>query len=124
MGNDEYLKIIDKQSSVYDKERLGNYFGKTIKTFKKLIPKGSSAIEIGSGTGLYVIHLNECGRPTVGIDYSKKMVDIAKRNAKKEGINCKFLLADAEKELSIDQKFDFVLLKYSQFPINKTKSNF
>jgi len=110
MGNEKYKKIIDKQSEIYDRKRVEDYFLRTSKVFKKLIPQGKSVIEIGSGTGLYVLDFIKHNRDAIGIDYSQKMVDISKRNAKKEKINCKFILADAEKKLPFKRKFDFALL--------------
>ena len=110
LGNEEYRKIIDAQSSIYDQKRVERYFTITSRIFKKLIPKGSSVIEIGSGTGRYVIDFGKNGRHAVGIDYSKKMIEAARKNAKKESIDCRFILADAEKNIIINETFDFALL--------------
>ena len=110
MGNEEYKKIVDKQSEMYDKERVKSYFLKTSKRFKKLIPKGKSVLEIGSGTGLYVIDFIKSGRYAVGLDYSKKMVKIAKKDAEKAKVKCRFIHADAEERIKLNDKFDFALL--------------
>jgi SAM-dependent methyltransferase len=110
MGNEEYRKIVDEQSKVYDGKRVKGYFLKTSKVFKKLIPKGSSVIEIGSGTGLYCIDFLKNGRYAVGIDYSEKMNEIAKINADKEGVKCDFLYSDVEEKIRLDKKLDYALL--------------
>lgn len=110
MGNKEYLQIIEQQSSIYDKERVQHYFLKTSRIFKGIIFPGSSVLEIGSGTGYYVIDFAKHGRDAVGIDYSGSMVEIAKRNAKKAGVSCEFLYADAEKDIPLKRRFDFVFL--------------
>ncbi|MBW2981189.1 class I SAM-dependent methyltransferase [Candidatus Woesearchaeota archaeon] len=110
MGNEKYKKIVDRQSRIYDKERVKGYFLKTSKVFKKLIPKGKSVLEIGSGTGLYTIDFIKNGRHAAGLDYSKKMVEISKKNAKKAKVKCKFIHADAEKQINMKEKFDFALL--------------
>ncbi|MCK5282726.1 MAG: class I SAM-dependent methyltransferase [Nanoarchaeota archaeon] len=110
MGNEEYRKIIDQQSAVYDKERVKNYFLKTSDIFKKIIPNGSSVIEIGSGTGLYVIDLIKNGRYAIGVDYSEKMNRVARNNSSKEKVNCKFVYADVEEDIPLREKFDFALL--------------
>ena len=110
MGNEGYKKIIDEQSSIYDRERVKNYFLKTSSVFRKKIPRGNSVIEIGSGTGHYVIDLVKNGRSAVGIDYSKKMVDISRKNAARQKTSCQFLYADAEKNIPLKQKFDYALL--------------
>jgi ubiquinone/menaquinone biosynthesis C-methylase UbiE len=126
MGNEEYRKIVQDQSTVYDKARVKNYFLKTSKTFKKIMPKGSSVLEIGSGTGLYVIDLIKSGRDAIGIDYSENMNEIAKRNAKKENVKAEFKLADAEINLPFKQRFDFALLignwEYFEDPVAVLKN--
>lgn len=126
MGNEGYKKIIDEQSSIYDKERVKNYFLKTSRIYKKLIPKGKKVLEVGSGTGHYVIDLIKHNRPSVGIDYSKKMVEISKKNAAKKGIKCQFLYADAEKVLPLKKEFDFALLignwEYFDHPVTVLKN--
>ncbi len=110
MGNEGYKKIIDKQSKIYDQESRGKYFEKTAPIFRKLVPKGDSVLEIGSGTGRYVIDFIKHGIKAVGIDYSKKMVEVARKNSKKAGIKCKFVYSDVEKKIELKEKFDIALL--------------
>ncbi len=109
MGNEEYKKIVDKQSKVYDKNRIRHYFTKTSDNFLRIIPRGKTILDAGSGTGLYTIKFIKNGRPTVGIDYNKKMINIAKRNAKSAGVKCNFILGDIENKISLKQKFDYAL---------------
>ena len=110
MGNKGYLSIIDKQSSVYDKTRVKDYFLKTSKIFKSIIPKGSSVLEVGSGTGHYVLDLIKNNRFAEGFDYSLKMVQIAKKNARHQKIKAHFFYSDVEKEIKTNKKFDYALL--------------
>lgn len=71
--------------------------------FKFLIPKGSSVLELGCGTG----ELLDVVSPSrgVGIDFSSEMIKIAK--AKFPHLD--FRVEDAE-DLKIEQKFDYVIL--------------
>ena len=110
MGNEEYKKIIDNQSGIYDKQRVNLYFIKTSNLIKELVPKGKTVIEIGSGTGLHIIDLVKTGRYGIGVDYSKKMISISNQNARKAGVDCKFILADVENSIPLKQKFDYAVL--------------
>ncbi len=110
MGNERYKKIIDKQSKIYDRDRVKHYFIKTSDNFLRIIPEGKSILDAGCGTGLYTIKFIKNGRPAIGVDFSKEMVDISKKNAEQAGIKCDFILCDIERGISINHKFDYVLL--------------
>lgn len=109
MGNEGYKRIIDKQSRIYDKQRVKHYFKKTIRDFLRIIPRGKSVLDVGSGTGLYVIEFIKKGRPAVGLDYHRKMIDISKKNAKHAGVKADFILCDVEENVPLNQRFDYAL---------------
>jgi ubiquinone/menaquinone biosynthesis C-methylase UbiE len=73
------------------------------KYFKFIIPSGSKVLEIGCGTGNL---LNSVQPKTgVGIDYSEKMVMVAKENFK----DLTFYVQDAE-DIQLNETFDYIIL--------------
>jgi len=85
--------------------------------FKTLVDNktitGSSSIDLGCGTGQKSIYLAKHAgfSKVVGVDISKRAIEVAKQNAEKEAIKCKFVCADAAKWTFIDddETFDFIL---------------
>lgn len=72
-----------------------------------LIPKKSKVLDLGCGTGDLLSAL-EPSRG-VGIDFSEKMIEIAKKNH----ANCEFIVADIEDKNFLENlhdKFDFIIL--------------
>jgi ubiquinone/menaquinone biosynthesis C-methylase UbiE len=106
---------------MYCKEDSKNYFNKLSETrikwkkrnsfyhkmlekyFRFFIPKNSKVLEIGCGTG-ELLNLVEPNFG-VGIDFSEKMIDIARRNFPKH----QFEIDDAE-NLKINEKFDYIII--------------
>ena len=71
--------------------------------------KPCKIIELGCGTGNYVIYLTEKGFDVAGVDISQKAIDIAKNSAKEKSVNGKFIVADVLGDLSkITENFDLV----------------
>jgi len=84
--------------------------------FKKLVDNktitGSSAVDLGCGTGQKSIYLAKNGfSEIVGVDISEKAISIAKHNAEKESVYCQFICADATEWTFVDNSktFDFIL---------------
>ena len=66
------------------------------------------AIDLGCGVGNYVVYLAARGFEVTGVDSSPTAIKIAKENADKKGIKCKFIIADVVEELDkTDQTWDF-----------------
>jgi ubiquinone/menaquinone biosynthesis C-methylase UbiE len=84
--------------------KKGTYYHRELEKYIQfLIPPNSSVLEIGCGTGELLASL----KPSrgLGIDFSPKMVEVAKRNFP----NLEFQVADLE-DLKITETFDYVLL--------------
>jgi SAM-dependent methyltransferase len=84
--------------------RKNSYYYKRLINFLRYnIPEGKSVIEIGCGNGHFLKHL----KPSrgVGIDFSPEMI----RTAKEENPGYEYQVMDAE-NLTIDEKFDFIIL--------------
>ena len=88
----------------YWRRRNRYYHGELERFFSSIIPKNSSVLEIGSGTGDVIAKLSP--KNGTGIDISEEMVRIAK--SKYPGL--KFYVDDIE-NLSLDGKFDFVIMQ-------------
>ncbi len=66
-------------------------------------------LDLGCGLGNYVIWLAQKGFDVVGVDGSPTAIKIAKKNAKKKKVKCKFLAADLTgKWPDVGTGFDFV----------------
>ena len=67
-----------------------------------------SAVDLGCGTGNYAIWLATKGFQVTGIDFSEKAVELASKRAKREDVNCKFLVGDLiDKDFISNTKYEF-----------------
>ena len=65
-------------------------------------------IDLGCGAGNYAIYLAALGFEVTGADSSSAAIKIAKENAKKQGVRCKFIVADLLGDLhEVTDLFDF-----------------
>jgi ubiquinone/menaquinone biosynthesis C-methylase UbiE len=98
----EYFNSIAPERRRWKKRR--KYYNRSLeKYFSFFIPEGSSVLEIGCGTG----ELLDAVKPSrgVGIDFSEKMIELAKS----EFPHLHFMVDDIE-DLQYDEKFDYVIL--------------
>jgi len=85
------------------KQRNRYYHSELERLLKFIILPDSSLLEIGCGTGDFIGHLRP--KRGVGIDFSPRMIKIAKEKYP----NFTFLVDDAE-DLLLDEKFDYVIM--------------
>lgn len=79
-----------------------------IRWLKKL-PK-NKILDEGCGTGRYTISLSMLGfKKIVGLDFSKKLLKIARKNAKKYKCKCRFIKGDIRELPFKKESFDIVL---------------
>lgn len=99
------IENMDKLAVKRDKwiKRNNYYYKDLIKFLKYNIPKDSSILEIGCGTGYLLNNLNP--KKGVGIDISSEMIRIAKENYP----DLTFLQMDAE-NITLNEKFDFIII--------------
>ena len=71
--------------------------------------KPGSALDMGCGAGNYAVYLASRGFDVTGIDMSPTAVKIAKGNARKKGVKCKFVVGDVTGDLpEIKGPFDLI----------------
>lgn len=87
--------------------------------------KQGRALDLGCGLGNYVIWLAGCGFEVVGVDASMAAIKIAKQNAKKRKVKCRFSVADLTGQWpDLGGQFDFVYdwgLLHHILPENRDK---
>lgn len=107
------LDYYDEDAKKYDEKRFlcdcQKILDKTIREVVYGVLKSKKIIlDSGTGTGRFAIHFAERGHIVIALDPSKKMIKIAKKRAKKEGVdkNVFFVIGDTEhlpfKDESID----------------------
>lgn len=69
--------------------------------------KGKRILEIGCGDGYYSRYLKKRGAEVVGVDISNNMINLAKKNAKKENLDIPFYKIEGEHLEFEDKFFDF-----------------
>ena len=83
------------------------------------------AVELGCGTGNYVIYMASRGFDATGVDISGAAIRIAKDSASGKGVACRFLVADVLGDLAgIGEPFDFAYdweLLHHIFPPDREK---
>ena len=89
----------------YIKENIINNF--KLKNKSKPL-SGIKILDIGCGGGLLTEPMRKLGAEIVGIDASKKNINIAKTHAKKNNLKIKYICASPDKFIS-NKKFDVIL---------------
>ena len=87
--------------------------------------KPCRAIDFGCGTGNYSLYLAGKGFDVTGVDVSPTAIEIAQKNAAKNGVKCAFIAADVLGDLedlkgTFDFAYDWALLHHL-FPEQRKK---
>ena len=87
--------------------------------------KPCKVIELGCGTGNYVIYLSASGFIATGVDISKTAIEMARNSAVKRKAQCNFIVADVLSEMTeVQDTFDFAYdweLLHHIFPQDREK---
>jgi ubiquinone/menaquinone biosynthesis C-methylase UbiE len=76
------------------------------------IAPDSDVLDLAPGPGYFAIELRKRGRYRVtGLDISKTFVELARRNAKEEGVEVDFREGNASRMPFADESFDFLLCR-------------
>lgn len=80
------------------------------KEVAKQVHDGSLVLEVAPGPGYLAIELAKLGNyEIIGLDISKKFVEIARRNAKESGVEVEFRQGSVADIPFPDNKFDFII---------------
>lgn len=84
-----------------------------MKALEKYMKKGDRVADIGMGSGILSILAKKLGASYVyGCDNDDTVIEVAKENAKKNGVECEFELGTVDK---VHDKFDFVCANILHF---------
>lgn len=84
-----------------------------MKALEKYMKKGDRVADIGMGSGILSILAKKLGASYVyGCDNDDTVIEVAKENARKNGVECEFELGTADK---VHDKFDFVCTNILHF---------
>jgi 2-polyprenyl-3-methyl-5-hydroxy-6-metoxy-1,4-benzoquinol methylase len=67
------------------------------------------ALDMGCGTGTNVITLAQKGWDVIGVDFIKRAINIARKNAEQYGVQAEFQVDDVTRLSNIHGKFDLIL---------------
>ncbi|MBI2050740.1 MAG: class I SAM-dependent methyltransferase [Parcubacteria group bacterium] len=83
--------------------------------FVSFLPKGGSVLDVGCGAGVKSKYLSEKGLCVLGIDFSDKLIEIAKRDV--PGVE--FLVIDMKDAGTLEREFDGIFSQASLLHIPK-----
>lgn len=108
MTKAEKTAFFDDQAAGRDARRARSraYYRDLAEFFRFVIPRGSSVLEIGCGTGALLAELSPSRG--LGVDFSPKMIEAAKAAGRDPALE--FRPGDAE-ALDVDEKFDYVVMQ-------------
>lgn len=78
------------------------------------LSKKSKILDLACGVGRHAIRLAKKGFNVVGLDFSKKLIEEAKKNATKEDVLINFKRENI-KTFSLKEQFDAIILMYTSF---------
>lgn len=118
---DEHGKIVregyDKIAKEYTKDRDMFCNTKEIQKFIDNLPEGGSVLDIGCGGGVPVLRtLIDKGYDATGIDFSKSMLEAAKKNVPEATL----ILGDVTKTKFEENSFDGIISTYAIIHIHKS----
>lgn len=68
-----------------------------------------SVLDVGCGSGEHALLAAELGRPALGVDFSAKAIELARRKAEARGLTARFLEWDATALGGLGERFDTVI---------------
>jgi len=101
----------DKIYALYHARRVRRFWsiGQDLGDFAKLLPKGGAVLDAGCGSGYIASILERRGFEVTGIDVSRKMLGLARKNASKS----RFIRMDMRRLEFPRRSFDGVICLYS-----------
>jgi ubiquinone/menaquinone biosynthesis C-methylase UbiE len=82
---------------------------------QSILPKKATTLDLCCGTGRHSMILSQRGWTMIGLDLSKNLLSIAKRNMKNKGVNFPLVRADMRHFPFRNQIFDAVICMFTSF---------
>ncbi len=115
----EILKTYNHIAKDYDKEFSQEiYFLDELNFFLKQLPKKAEILDTGCGSGHIASHLEKQGLKVTGIDFSDKMIELAKNRCKKS----KFIKADIDNFDYGKEKYNGIIASFILIHLKKTST--
>lgn len=120
-----YTQAAESYDDIRFKSKAGEYRFKVekIKLLNHL--RGPRILELAAGTARYGIFFTKLGFDYTGVDFTPKMLEVAKERAKKEGLHLKLVEMDVHELAFEDNTFDSVFcdraFKFFQKPVRVLK---
>jgi ubiquinone/menaquinone biosynthesis C-methylase UbiE len=94
---------------VFRKPAMACRFAETFAFLGEL--KGRNVLDAGCGSGIYSVEIAKRGGRALGVDVSQVMIDLARENARNEGVeeHCQFEVKDIIELVPGDKAFDTCL---------------
>ena len=117
----DWLEYTPKENEVIIRLEPGCAFGTgthqttqlCMKAIEKYMPIGAKVADIGMGSGILGVLAKKFGASYVyGCDNDDTVIEVAKENATKNGVECTFELGTADK---VQDKFDFIVANILHF---------
>ena len=83
------------------------------------INKGMKVLDLGCGPGFFSVMLTNLGCQVIGIDYSDKMLEEARNNARKFKANVEFQKMDVQDLAFQDEIFDLIITRNVTWNLEK-----
>jgi len=77
-------------------------------------------LDLGCGPGFYASRLARLGCDCTGVDFSPASIRYARETAKREGLSCRYQLADL-RTAQIESGYDLAMLIYGEFNVFKAQ---
>ena len=74
------------------------------------LTKDMSVLDLGAGVGNWSCEFAKNCKKVYAVEYSKKLIDIAKLEAKKKGINNIKFIHESAQDFSSEEKFDLIFI--------------
>jgi ubiquinone/menaquinone biosynthesis C-methylase UbiE len=109
MAEDQVIKQFSKTASAYVNSK-SHAAGRDLELLQSRIGnvEGQKALDIATGTGHTAFVLARQGASVTGVDITRRMLEIAEAEAKKQGLNITFTQADAQDLPFADSSFAIV----------------
>ena len=116
----QYLLMAHLSQETDSASRKRSTIIKTIDWIETILrKKGATILDLGCGPGLYSEVLAERGHEVTGIDFSRRSVDYAQREAKKKDLNIEYIHANYLDDLpeAFRNRFDLAMMIFCDFDV-------